>query len=730
MKAPKLAVSFFALSVALAGPAEARVYDAGAMPASAPDATAPEATDAAAADAAEGAGPTIIVSGQREKSKLDRPVTAGILGNKSVLDTPFTVSAVSADEIQNLQTKDLNGAFRDDASITEINSSLAQASGAAFRVRGVALDQLNSVKIDGLAIPWWSIDLPIEQFDQVQLLKGATGFMYGFGSPAGVINYVTKRAGGGFILNADIGFRSKGLFSGHVDVGDRSADGRFGWRVNVQGETGKVYNGGFSKNISGTAAIDYKLTDNLTWSADGFYMYTRQRDEVNTVSVGGAVTHLDTVPGDTNFGARGSWKTNQMGVATTGLTWTIAPDWTAKLNYRWSRLDENFAGNLVTISDNAGDYSASAFFVRRLFKYNQVQALVQGTADTGAFHHDLTIGAEFEDQTQYSDVQSLTTHPIGTGNIYDNLHINLGAYPTSNYHDQIYVLNHYIQKSVFAADDVTLGKFSLLVGLRYTDYEDTADPRTLANLHPRPSHIDYSAHPISPTVALTYALDTNTRLYVSYVGGLQNGTQAPAGTVNVGETFGPIKTKQYEAGIKTEHASWHASAALFQTKQDGSYTDPATATYYQSGTARYRGVEGNVGVKPLKDWAFSASASYIDATLLDEGATYTGKEIAGVPKFTAVGGVDYQPSYLPGLRLDANVKYTGKGYGNATDTLRFPSYTTVDLTAAYAFEVAGHHVVARVGVKNVGNTRYWIYGSSTVIPGEPRTVTAGLHFGF
>ncbi|HEY0269694.1 MAG TPA: TonB-dependent receptor plug domain-containing protein, partial [Sphingomonas sp.] len=217
----------------------------------------PVATASADVEAAERPGTEITVVGHNDKSTLARPVAAGILGSKSALDTPFTVSAVTADEIQNLQTKDINGVFQSDASITEINSSVAQASGASFRVRGVALDQLNSFKLDGLALPYWSIDLPIEQFDQIQLFKGATGFMYGFGSPAGVVNFVTRRPGDGLILNIDAGYRSDSLYSGHLDFSDRSADGRFGIRVNLQGESGTVYNGGYNYNYSGDIALEY-----------------------------------------------------------------------------------------------------------------------------------------------------------------------------------------------------------------------------------------------------------------------------------------------------------------------------------------------------------------------------------------------------------------------------------------------------------------------------------------
>ena len=230
-------------------------------------------------------------------------------------------------------------------------------------------------------------------------------------------------------------------------------------------------------------------------------------------------------------------------------------------------------------------------------------------------------------------------------------------------------------------------------------------------------------------MALSYALGPSTRAYVSYVRGLQNGTAAGATNVNNGATFGPIKTQQYEAGIKTEHANWNGALAFFRTEQDAAYVT-VDNVYVQSGTARYQGVELSGAFRPAKPWTLTASFSYLDTTYLDEGPVYTGREIPGVPKVQAAAGVAYQPAFLPGLRLDANVKHSGDGHGNTVNTLKFPSRTLVDLAAAYGFEVDGHHIVARVGVKNAGDKTYWIYNSSTVIPGEPRTFVAGLHFGF
>lgn len=666
------------------------------------------------------AAPAITVVGKGEKAK---PVSAGILGNRSVLDTPFTVSAVSADDIANLQTKDINGAFRSDASVTEVNSSLAAASGAQFRVRGVALDQLNSFKLDGLALPYWSIDLPIEQFDQIQLFKGATGFMYGFGSPAGVINFVTRRPTDGFVFNADAGYRSDTLFSGHIDAGNRSSDGRFGWRLNLQGEDGRIYNGGYNRNYSADLALEYRLTDRLTWSADGFYMNTRQTDQVNTVSVAAAVTSLAPVDGRTNLAAKGTWKTNEMGVGTTGLDWQISDSWSAKLRYRWSKLDENYPGNLITIANNAGDYTASAFFVQRVFDFDQVQATANGKFTTGPIAHDLVLGAEYEVQGHWSDTQSLAVHPIGSGNIYTSPTTTLAAYPTSNYHPVLYELNHYVQKSLFGADTLTLGRFSLLLGLRYTDYSDTVDGpnQQVAAI--------YRAKPVSPTVALTWKAAEHVRAYVSYVQGLQNGGQAGTTNVNNGQTFGPIHTTQYEAGVKVDQRRWNAALAFFRTTQDAAYVTQDNY-YVQSGQGRYQGVEVSASLHPDAQWLLSGAVSYIDATYLNEGPVYTGKQVPGAPSVQFTLGGTYSPSWFKGASVNANVKYVGDGYGNTLNTLRFGAYATADAGVAYGFDAHGHHITLRAGVKNLTDTRYWAYSSSTVIPGEPRTVVAGVHFGF
>jgi iron complex outermembrane receptor protein len=299
----------------------------------------------------------------------------------------------------------------------------------------------------------------------------------------------------------------------------------------------------------------------------------------------------------------------------------------------------------------------------------------------------------------------------------------LAAHPASLYNPKLYQLNEYTQQSLFAGDTIGWGKWSLLAGFRYTTYKDTVRGVTNA------VSTIYKANPLSPTVALSYEIMPRTRAYVSYVQGLQNGGAAGSTNLNYGATFGPIHTQQYEAGLKTDQGIWNITLALFRLDQGADYVNTSNI-YVQSGQVRYQGVEGNAAVRPTPDWTLSASASYLDAALRDEGPVYTGKEAPGVSKVQATVRVAYQIPIAPGLGVDLNVKYTGDGYGNTLNTLKFPAYETEDLGVSYTTTLDTHHVTFRGAVKNLTDKDYWIYSSSTVLPGEPRTFMFSVHGDF
>ncbi|MHC3910251.1 hypothetical protein ACMZ4X_03497 [Achromobacter marplatensis] len=123
---------------------------------------------------------------------LSTPVNTGALGNRSQFETPFSTTVVTAADIQERQVNKLGDVFALDASVSD-NSASYDAWASYLTVRGLPLDWQNSYRIDGKPFLSYVTTLPFEQFEQIDLLKGASGFMYGFGSPGGLVNYVTKK---------------------------------------------------------------------------------------------------------------------------------------------------------------------------------------------------------------------------------------------------------------------------------------------------------------------------------------------------------------------------------------------------------------------------------------------------------------------------------------------------------------------------------------------------------
>src|SRR5690606_34465404 len=175
---------------------------------------------------------------------LNTPVNAGALGSRSQLETPFSSTVVTAADIENRQVSKLGDVFALDASVSD-NSSASGAWASYLTVRGLPLDWQNSFRIDGKPFVSYVTTLPYEQFERIDLLKGASGFMYGFGAPGGMLNYVTKKPTDEPVRTLTLGYTSQSLLRESVDLGGRAGDdGRFGYRLNATHEEGTTYNDG------------------------------------------------------------------------------------------------------------------------------------------------------------------------------------------------------------------------------------------------------------------------------------------------------------------------------------------------------------------------------------------------------------------------------------------------------------------------------------------------------
>ncbi|WP_233272851.1 TonB-dependent siderophore receptor [Paraburkholderia acidisoli] len=683
-------------------------------------ASAPAATDTPASAPTL---PTVKVTATAADDALrtDR-VSAGALGARKQVDTPFSTDVKSSEDIKDLRATSVNDVFKYDPAVSIVGNGRT-GENSTFSIRGIQLDQLNGNKIDGQSFTGWDMNLPLEAFEQVQLLKGLSGFMYGFSAPGGIVNYVLKRPTDEPYHAFTFGYESAGVFTESADLGGRFGnDKRFGYRLNAVNEDGNTAeaNGHIRRQVA-SLALDFRVTPDLTLTADALYQKTKQNGTLFDIMIYGANSAIPDASRVTrSLTQPQNWYETETTSVGTGLQYRISDDWKASVNYRFSKLNRYNDDSLLWVNDAQGDYSNTLYTALTRYFYSDATAMVQGKFSTGFIKHDVAFGAEYSNQTAEYDNQPgglAGGYSLGTGNIYTPITL---YNPAVSFNSQLYRQNTTTQAALFASDTMQFtDRLSALVGVRYTHYrQDVYNvDQTYAS--------QYGKSPVTPTGAIMFKTDAYSTAYASYVESLEQGGAASAFNANYPQVFGPLRSKQYEVGFKTDRERWGGNVALFRIDRGYDYTNTANI-FVQDGTERYMGLDASAWFSPVRDWRVMAGVLALNAKGVGiDDASVNGKRIYGTPRFQATARVEYSPSVVHGLTLDAGVKYTGNMALDAANQFIVPSYTTVDIGGKYDTEIGGKSVTFRAGINNLFDKRYWTTGYGYyVLPGAVRTFIA------
>ncbi|WP_233238208.1 TonB-dependent siderophore receptor [Bordetella sp. LUAb4] len=654
-------------------------------------------------------------------------VDSGALGRRSVLATPFSSTVVTAADLRDRQVRKLGDVFARDASVTD-NSAAYGVWGSYLTVRGLPVDWQNGFRIDGNPFISYFTVLPYEQFEQIDLLKGATAFMHGFGSPGGVINYVTRKPTDEPVRNIDVGYLSKGLLQQHVDLGDRlGASGALGYRLNATHEGGNTYNDGRLNRNSLSLALDARLSERLTWDFQTLVQNRDARDQEPSIYTAGYADSRLPRPlrndGQT-LNPKGQYANTQFRYYATGLTYVLSPDWTFSTNYSYSSTRWRSNQSLLAIVDRAGDYIDFPSDQSQAYSYNHWRGMAQGRLSTGPVYHQVTLGASWS--RQKNDYSSNGTYfAAGPGNLYRQNPITYYSNSDSIDGLDLYRAAEITQKSLFASDTLDLGgPWSLLAGVRYIDYSQ----RGFAATGQETSRYERNGV-AAPTYALMYKFSPRTMAYASYMESLEPGVSVGITYSNYGALLDPVKSRQYEVGIKTSQEDWAATAAIFRIDKMAEYIDAADALM-RAGDARYQGVELAASARLGRDWTVGGSLMALSSDYRN-GTAYDGNRVAGAPRWSATAQIGYAVPGIPGLRLRADARYTGPTMLSAANSVPVDSYTLFDIGATYDTRVSGYDTTLRAGINNVANKRYWQYQAADYVKaGDPRTVSLSASIKF
>ncbi|MFC0169784.1 TonB-dependent siderophore receptor [Pseudoduganella danionis] len=671
-------------------------------------------------DGSEGALSKVFVKATVEKKKLGDSVSGGALGRKSELDTPFSTKAVSSDEIEDRLATSISEVLKYDASVTAISPPISTHP-ATIQMRGLRLDDLNGYKINGLAAVNRGTEMPLEMFESVEVLKGLSGFMYGFGSPGGIVNYVSKRPTTDKSFSAALGYQEGGALKEHFDIGGRvGEEGGFGYRLNLLHEDGGVQeeSGTIHRNAAGLN-LEWRVSDDVALTYESLYQRRK--------SVGGTDVVLSTayavprpIAGNSKLNSIGAGSDVEFVMYTMGMDARVAPDWMMNLSYRTSDSTRVYKKDQYYITSDKADYKDRVTSELHGYHFDQIQASWEGKLQKWGVAHDIVTGFTSQNLTSTSSAVTPKTY-LGTGNLYAPTIINVNSI---NWSGGTYQDEATRQEAVFFSDTVKFNdNWSVLAGARYNRFNENAyNTKNVVTA-------SYPANRTTPTVALMFKPAADTTLYASYVEAMEMASNAPASAVNANQTFAPIKSKQAEAGIKTERSFWNASAALFQIKRGAQYTNAANV-FVADGETKYQGLEVNSVVQASKNLSVEGGIMLLDATLENAAPGYSGKRAVGAPRRQASIQATWR-EVLPGLALHAGSQYLGELPLDAANVHTLSGTTLFDAGFNYRQRYFGKMVSVRANISNIANRKYWTYYQENYLNvGSPRTVSVNLRVDF
>ncbi|MGP8227324.1 MAG: TonB-dependent siderophore receptor, partial [Terracidiphilus sp.] len=407
---PVRAFSFAGLLICLAAPLSAIAQS----PAPAPATTTPHAAPqpAEAKPKIPRVVTTVVVHGETEDNYLPEAVTVGTLDGATLLETPLSATVVTRDLLNDQNARLLSDVVKNDASIGEDYAPVGYYGD--YEIRGFTIDLATGLEINGMTIAGEQ-DVPLENKERVEFLKGIAGVESGVASAGGLVDYVTKRPA--TIEAADLATDHRGTAYGAVDLGHLfGSQKQVGVRANVAGEQIMSYvNDANGWRVMSAGAADWKLSPVAILKGDFEYQHKVERSVCGYQLLGGTtVPSLDQVHPSTMLGEQPWALPNTFDTINTGarLDYDLPHEWKsfAAVSYSHSLINDNVIyayGCYNEAECNTGSAPFPWFFAPDgtydIYDYRdpgelridaQAEAIVTGRVKTGAITHDLTGGGE------------------------------------------------------------------------------------------------------------------------------------------------------------------------------------------------------------------------------------------------------------------------------------------------------------------------------------------------
>ncbi|WP_269914604.1 TonB-dependent siderophore receptor [Acinetobacter sp. HY1485] len=634
-------------------------------------------------------------------------------------ETPQSVSVLTEQRIEDQHLTSVEDALEQVAGLTVIPNDSTQSQ---YKTRGYALNS----SVDG--IPSYNSLSGNQQFDlalyqQIEILRGASGILTGTGNLGGTVNFVTKKPKDAPEILSNLSYGSWNNKRATIDISQPITDKINGRMVAVGQDKDFDTDQTHQKKGLLYGVLEYRPTDSDSFLISNA-LQTTKTDSPSFGLPASKTGKLLNIKRATNATPDWAYSNSTMNDTVLGYEHLFNTRWKLNTRVRYYTRTEHALDSYVTsaVDTNTGLVSYAPLENNKYhYTRKAVDLYLSGSFDLFNHEHQMVIGYNYDnlsyknwwadDGTTYQNID-LFTHQLKQPNLdYDNA----SQKKTTQ-------TGLYSQIRFKLTDPMTL-----VLGGRVSNYKNKSRdiaPSTVTNWKTQGEEDGE----FTPYAGLLYNITPQLTVYGSY-----SNIFVPQTALDIqGNVLAPRQGNQYEIGAKHSFINDHlnTSIALFRLNDENRpMSDPSDPkAYIASGKVQSEGIETEL-VGSLKDnWNISLGYTYATNTYLKDSRNQGLTMSTAEPKHSFKLWNMY--TLENGLKLGLGATAVSEYYGSRGTQLTRKQGGYVLINTVVSYPINPNITVSLVG-NNLTDKRYYSsVGTNSVynIYGDPRNFMLSFNF--
>ncbi len=701
--------------------------------------------------------------------RVENVQPGGPLGTAPILNLPYAIYVGSRQLIEDTQSRN----FKELARYLPLIQFQEMQGPEVLRpeARGMQGSNMQNDRKDGMGI---AVTTPsaMEEYEQVEVVTGLGGPLYGPANPSGMFNFVTKRPTDTPLRQVELEYETKSVGTIHLDLGGRVGphNKMFGYRTNLLLADGEGYvDSSQLRRQLAAIALDVRPTSSTVIEGNFSYYNVFQHGYPGWFAYAPSTNPANSVlpPLQAPDPTRVGYGQPFLGVDLTSqisegrFKQKLGSDWQLVLGVLNQVSDRNITTavntfiNILHPANHFGPGNYQTFpeisFQPTLaprFHVSSDLGYATGHVRTGRIHHEIVIGSTGYRFATYNPVVGPATVPVCpagisaaacltfTTNVSNPVlavnDVNL-AFPKG-----IYINNIIHQQGIQLGDTITLTPHWLLRVAGSYDwtwvdvYSDNAKTNFVRVKSPTGGS---ESQGVSPTASIMYKPRPDMTIYATFASSIQAPDVASASSattiiVNANQVIAPYRSNEGEIGYKysTRRISFYSD--IFRVERPFANNVPGIVSpvcgplsgtfncqvFQITGNQLNYGAEAMLSGRIFRPLMITSGLLVLDPKLNDTGNPATnGRVFVGMPHYKSNILAEYTLPFLSRrTKFNFNWTYVGKRPLDDINHFYVPQYNTFDVGMGYSTPIRDRVLSFLIWAHNISGTDYY----STIGPGS------------